>query len=65
MSTLPFPRSELTIENYRENGISFLTGVLTENDVKALNAEATQLWRTQEHLVPQNLRVGLRTDEND
>ena len=37
MSTLPFPRSELTIENYRENGIFFLTGVLTENDVKALN----------------------------
>ncbi len=65
MSVLPFPLAELTIENYHKNGIFFLTGALSENDVETLNAEATRLWREQEHLVPQNLRVGLRTDEND
>lgn len=64
MNELNFPISQLTIENYQTNGIFFLSQFFSKPEVENLNNEATRLWREQEHLVPQNLRVGLRTDEN-
>ncbi len=50
-----------TLESFEECGVVVLRGFFAEPKVTKLNAEATRLWEGQGALVPQNLRVGLRT----
>ena len=46
-----------------EQGVCLLPALLSENEIESFRQEVVRLWENQQERVPQNLRLGLRIDE--